>query len=85
MLDARDAETLLARMSTPLTLTSNQAGLAEPLIADVVSFGSQTRMWWMQRLGLLPLDPLADGYWTWSEEYQNWYHMNNDGTCEWAS
>lgn len=23
-------------------------------------------------------------YWVWSEDYQNWYHDNNDGTFEWA-
>jgi hypothetical protein len=24
-------------------------------------------------------------HWAWSEEYQNWYHDNGDGTFEWAS
>lgn len=28
----------------------------------------------------------AEGsHWVWSEEYQNWYHDNGDGTFEWAS
>ncbi|KJZ70456.1 hypothetical protein HIM_10158 [Hirsutella minnesotensis 3608] len=34
-------------------------------------------------------DPCASSsadaeYWTWSEEYQNWYHDNGDGSFEWA-
>lgn len=84
-IDANDAEVLLAAMSTPLTLTSHQQVLAEPRIADVVSFGSKSESWWRQNLGLPVQEPPADDYWTWSEEYQNWYHMNEDETYEWAS
>ncbi|KAJ9158524.1 hypothetical protein NKR19_g3245 [Coniochaeta hoffmannii] len=45
----------------------------------------QSEDWWRQRLGLPAQVPPADDYWTWSDEYQNWYHMDDDGTCEWAS
>ena len=48
-------------------------------IPDMVSFGSKSEVWWRQNLGLP-----TDDYWAWSDEYQNWYHMNDDGTCEWA-
>jgi len=84
-IDANDAETLLAAITTPTTLTICQQGLAETGIADMVSFGSKSEDWWRQRLGLPAQVPPADDYWTWSDEYQNWYHMDDDGTCEWAS
>jgi hypothetical protein len=83
--DANDAEMLIAAMGTPLNLTAQQQELVEPRIADVVSFGSKTEEWWRQNLGLPAKGPSADDYWTWSEEYQNWYHLNDDGTYEWAS
>ncbi|KAK0110104.1 hypothetical protein ONS95_002760 [Cadophora gregata] len=25
----------------------------------------------------------ADTYWTWSDEYNKYYHMHEDGSCEW--
>ncbi|GAB1311857.1 hypothetical protein MFIFM68171_02067 [Madurella fahalii] len=27
----------------------------------------------------------AEEYWTWSDEYQKWYHLNEDGSCIWDS
>lgn len=29
--------------------------------------------------------PAEEEYWTWSEEYENWYHMHEDGRCEWST
>ncbi|KAL2264074.1 hypothetical protein VTK26DRAFT_2568 [Humicola hyalothermophila] len=31
----------------------------------------------------VPLPASAEEYWSWSEEYQMWYHMNEDGSCLW--
>ena len=25
----------------------------------------------------------ADSYWTWSDEYKNYYHIHEDGSCDW--
>lgn len=35
--------------------------------------------------GVLQTEDLSGTeYWIWSEQYQNWYHDNGDGTFEWA-
>jgi exo-beta-1,3-glucanase (GH17 family) len=31
-----------------------------------------------------PAKSSADSYWTWSEQYQKYYHNNEDGSCEWG-
>lgn len=86
-IDANDAETLLSTMSRPLSLTDDQRGIAETGLADVVANGTMTEDWWRQNLGLnLPAPAAPAGeYWEWSDEYSGWYHMNDDGSCEWAT
>ena len=29
-------------------------------------------------------DKTEEEYWTWSKNYKNWYHIHEDGRCEWA-
>lgn len=31
----------------------------------------------------VPLPGSAEEYWSWSDEYQMWYHLNEDGSCIW--
>lgn len=74
-------------MSRPLSLTDDQRGFAETGLADVVANGTMTEDWWRQNLGLnLPAPAAPAGeYWEWSDGYSGWYHMNDDGSCEWAT
>jgi hypothetical protein len=88
--DALDAVSLLRDLPSPLRLTAEQLAIIEPCIKDVVAHGTKTEDWWKQRLGLTvqqspPRQASATEYWTWSEEYQNYYHVRSDGTCEWAA
>lgn len=86
LIDAADAQNLLEELAahSPLTLTSRQRGIVEAGLADVVSNSNMPREWWAVRLGLAESYDEANEYWTWSDQYQNWYHMNEDGTCVWA-
>jgi hypothetical protein len=89
-IDALDAMYLLEDMASPLRLTAEQQAIVEPCIADVVAHTETTEDWWRQRLGLSvqrspPRQTPATEYWTWSEEYQNYYHLHEDGTYEWAT
>lgn len=74
-------------MSRPLSLTDDQRGIAETGLADVVANGTMTEDWWRQNLGLnLPAPAAPAGeYWEWSDEYSGWHHLNDDGSCEWAT
>ncbi|XMA13751.1 hypothetical protein WAI453_006542 [Rhynchosporium graminicola] len=85
-IDARDAQNLLQNMTTPLRLTAAQLAIVELCLSDVVSQGTKTQEWWKQRLGLVAQNPTlaADEYWTWSPKYCNYYHLNSDGSYEWA-
>jgi hypothetical protein len=88
--DALDAVSLLRDLESPLRLTAEQLAIVEPCIRDVVAHGTKAEDWWKQRLGLViqqspPRQASATEYWTWSEEYQNYYHVHSDGTYEWAA
>ena len=88
--DALDAVSLLRDLPLPLRFTAEQLAIIEPCIKDVVAHGTKTEDWWKQRLGLAveqspPRQASATEYWTWSEEYQNYYHVHSNGTCEWAA
>lgn len=86
-IDARDAQHLLQDMTPPLRLTASQLAIVEPCITDVVAHGTKSQDWWKQRLGLAAQEstPAANEYWTWSPEYQQYYHLNSDGSYEWAA
>jgi hypothetical protein len=64
-----------------------QLAIFEPCIRDLVAHGGKNEDWWKQHLGLAVQQstPSATEYWTWSPEYQNYYHLRNDGTYEWAA
>jgi hypothetical protein len=85
--DAFDAEALLRQLGvtaqSPLSLTTDQQGIVEPCITDVVANGTKDETWWKQRLGLPIPQANADDYWTWNEQRQGHYHDNGDGTCHW--
>lgn len=85
--DALDALSLLRDMTTPLRVTAEQLAILETCIRDVAAHGTKTEDWWKQRLGLAVQQspPSATEYWTWSPEYQNYYHLQTDGTYEWAA
>ncbi|KAK0102646.1 hypothetical protein ONS95_006250 [Cadophora gregata] len=90
-IDAQDAQLLLQNMTTPLRLTASQLAIVEPCITDVVANSTKTQDWWKQCLGLVAQEstpaptPAANEYWTWSPEYRRYYHLNSDGSYEWAA
>ncbi|KAK3372632.1 hypothetical protein B0H63DRAFT_527465 [Podospora didyma] len=72
--DAQDAETLIISqgVQAPLKPTAQQQNIVEPCIADVTTSEHVAAV-------------ATTEYWTWSKQHQDWYHMNDHGSCEWSS
>jgi hypothetical protein len=52
--DAADAQALLERLTgqAPLSLSNAQKAAVEQGINDVVTYGTKTKAWWREKLGL---------------------------------
>lgn len=88
--DANDAAALLSRvLPSPVQLTTEQRTMLEPFMGDVVTHSKMPEDWWRRHLGMEGQQSSSgqlstSGYWTWSEKYQNHYHIHSNGTYEWA-